>query len=78
MDSLVNSPSIVHVQFKGDILLEIDLDNGRSFVVPLEKFPEIKALTKSERDGFEVIDGSNLSFLAIDKLLSIKELIGVY
>ncbi len=42
--------------------MEIDLDNGRSFVVPLEKFPEVKELTKPERNDFEVIDGSYLSF----------------
>jgi hypothetical protein len=78
MSTIAKSPSIIHVQFKGDLLMEIDLDNGRSFVVPLEKFPEVKELTKPERNDFEVIDGSYLSFLSVDKVLSIKELIGIY
>ncbi|WP_394340942.1 DUF2442 domain-containing protein [Pleomorphovibrio marinus] len=60
--TIVKSPLIIHVRFKGDLLMEIDLDNGRSFVVPLEKFPEVKELTKPERNDFEVIDGSYLSF----------------
>jgi len=55
----------------------VDLDNGRTFMVPLEKFPEIKKLSKTERDDFEIIDGCNLSFLAIDDIYNIMQLIGV-
>ena len=58
--------------------MEIELDNGRTFIIQLDEFPEIKKLSKTEKEDFEVIDGNYLSFLNIDKIYSIKELIGVY
>jgi hypothetical protein len=78
MSTLIKSPSIIHVQFKGNTLMEIELDNGRTFIIQLDEFPEIKKLSKTEKEDFEVIDGNYLSFLNIDKIYSIKELIGVY
>jgi hypothetical protein len=78
MSTLIKSPSIIHVHFKGNTLMEIELDNGRTFIIQLDEFPEIKKLSKTEKEDFEVIDGNYLSFLNIDKIYSIKELIGVY
>ncbi|MFD2201861.1 hypothetical protein [Shivajiella indica] len=78
MSTLIKSPSIIHVQFKGNTLMEIELDNGRTFFIQLDEFPEIKKLSRNEKEDFEVIDGNYLSFLNIDKIYSIKELIGVY
>ena len=54
----------------------LSLSNDRTFIVPLEKFKEIEALSSLEKENFEIIDGENLSFLALDEIYSIHELIG--
>ena len=54
----------------------LSLSNDRMFIVPLEKFKEIEALNSVEKENFEIIDGENLSFLALDEIYSIHELIG--
>jgi hypothetical protein len=55
----------------------IDLNNNRFLTVPLDEFPKIKALSLSERKDFEIIDDRNLSFLALDDIYSVNELIGI-
>jgi hypothetical protein len=45
--------------------------------VPLEKFRQIESLTPAQKEDFEIIDGENLSFLALDEIYSIHELIGI-
>ncbi len=45
--------------------------------MPLNEFPKIQALSRSERKDFEIIDDHNLSFLALDDIYSINELIGI-
>lgn len=55
----------------------VHLDNDRTFLVPLEKFPAIKALTAEQRKDFEIIDNAHLSFLAIDDVYSVNELLGL-
>jgi hypothetical protein len=46
-------------------------------MVPLERFAAIKNLSGSERKDFEIIDETNLSFLAIDEIYSVEELMGI-
>ena len=46
-------------------------------MVPLDQFPAIQKLSAQERINFEVIDGVNLSFLAIDEVYSLAELTGI-
>ncbi|MGJ3236258.1 hypothetical protein [Marivirga sp.] len=55
----------------------INLSNNRFFTVPLNEFPKIQALSKIERNDFEIIDDHNLSFLALDDIYSVNELIGI-
>ena len=68
---------IKDVQFVGSSAILLSLTNDRTLIVPLDKFPEIAALSATEKSDFEVIDGENLSFLALDEIYSIKELIGL-
>lgn len=68
---------IKSVQFVGNSALLLALSNDRTFIVPLDKFPEIANLTPLDLEDFEVIDGENLSFLAIDEVYSLQELIGI-
>ncbi len=68
---------ITNVQFIGDVIMLLTLSNDRSFIVPLNKFNSIATLTSEQRKDYEIIDGENLSFLAIDEVFSIHELIGL-
>jgi len=42
----------------------------------LDDFSDIAALSNQEREDFEIIDDEYLSFLAIDEIYSLKDLIG--
>jgi hypothetical protein len=69
-------PSIEAISFLKNELL-VALANDRTFIVPLDMFPAIAALTPVERIDFEIIDGTYLSFLSIDEIFSVNELIGI-
>lgn len=69
-------PNIQNVKFTQSEMI-INLSNNRFFTVPLNEFPKIQALSKSERNDFEIIDDHNLSFLALDDIYSVNELIGI-
>ncbi len=69
-------PCIKNINFS-DINLIIDLSNDRVLIIPLEKFPSIKNLSSQERKSFEIIDDNYLSFLSIDDVFSLEELIGL-
>jgi len=45
------------------------LSDEGTFIVSLDKFKAIETLTPSQKEGFEIIDGENLSFLALDENL---------
>jgi hypothetical protein len=68
---------INNVKFIGNGAMLLSLSNDRTFIVPLDKFKEIEALSPSQKEDFEIIDGENLSFLAIDEIYNIRELTGL-
>ncbi len=70
-------PSIKAVEFINSSIMFVHLDNDRTFIVPLEKFPAIQKLSADEKKSFEIIDDQNLSFLSIDEIYSIEELVGL-
>ena len=69
-------PGIKSIHFH-DTNLFVNLTNDRVFIIPLEKFPSIKNLSFEERKSFEIIDDKYLSFLSIDDVFSLEELIGL-
>ncbi len=69
-------PGIKSIHFN-DTNLFVNLTNDRVFIIPLEKFPSIKNLSFEERKSFEIIDDKYLSFLSIDDVFSLEELIGL-
>ena len=77
MNTVLVYPSIKAVEFINSSIMFVHLDNDRTFIVPLEKFPAIQKLTAEEKKAFEIIDDQNLSFLSIDEIYSIEELIGL-
>jgi len=73
----VNEIEIRGVNFVGNSAMILSLSNDRTFIVPLDKFKTIQNLTQSQKEDFEIIDGENLSFLAIDEVYNIHELTGL-
>ena len=77
MNVSVKAPEIKDVQFVGNSAMLLSLTNDRTLIIPLDKFKEIAALSQAEKSDFEVIDGENLSFLALDEVYNIHDLIGL-
>ena len=73
----IHLPAIRNIEFINSSIMFIYLDNDRTFIIPLDKFPTIQKLTVEQRKDFEIIDEHNLSFLSIDDIYSINELIGL-
>lgn len=76
MNNSIGYPAIKNIEFINSSILFVHLTNDRVFIVSLEKFPAIKKLSSEEKKDFEIIDEKYLSFLAIDEVFSIEELIG--
>ncbi len=70
-------PAIKNIEFINSTIMFVHLANDRTFIVPLEKFPVIQQLSAQEKKEFEIIDDTNLSFLSIDEIFSVEELIGL-
>jgi hypothetical protein len=70
-------PKIKSVEFLNSSIMFIHLDNDRTFLVPIDKFPDIKSLSTEQRTEFEIIDDTHLSFLTIDEIYSLEQLMGV-
>ena len=77
MNTVITYPSIKAIEFISSSILFVHLDNDRTFIVPLDKFPAIQKLSATEKKAFEIIDDKYLSFLSIDEVYSIEELIGL-
>lgn len=77
MSQTVFFPSIRSLEFINSSILFVHLDNDRVFIVPLEKFPVIKNLSADDRKNYEIIDDTHISFLAIDDIFSLEDLIGI-
>ncbi len=71
------TPAIRNIEFINSSIMFIYLDNDRTFIVPLDKFPAIQTLSAAQKKDYEIIDEHNLSFLAIDEIYSVNELIGL-
>jgi hypothetical protein len=68
---------VTDVKFVRNSSMLLSLSNDRTCIVPLEKFKQIESLTRLQKEDFEIIDGENLFFLALDEVYSIHELIGI-
>lgn len=70
-------PAIRSIDFINSSIMFIHLNNDRTFIVPLDKFPAIQKLTNEQKKDFEIIDENHLSFLALDEIYSISDLLGI-
>ncbi|MCF8370789.1 MAG: DUF2442 domain-containing protein [Bacteroidales bacterium] len=73
----VNTLNIKGISFIGNSIMFLQLSNDRTILVPLDKFPQIEKLNPKQREDFEIIDGRFLSFLSIDEIYELHELLGV-
>ncbi|MBA3674362.1 MAG: hypothetical protein H0W75_05290 [Chitinophagaceae bacterium] len=77
MINSITYPDIKSIEFINNSIMFVHLNNDRTFIVPLDKFPAIKNLKAEDKKSFEIIDNKYLSFLAIDDVFGIEELIGL-
>lgn len=77
MTTLTTWPAIRSIEFITSSIMFVHMDNERTFIVPLNKFPAIQKLTAEQKKDFEIIDDNQLSFLAIDEVYSVHDLIGI-
>ncbi len=76
--SVANLPAIRSVEFLNSSIMFVHLANDRTFLVPLDAFPSIRGLTAEEKRDYEIIDDTYLSFLSLDDVFSVSELLGLH
>lgn len=55
--------------------MAVYLTDGREVLVPVGLFPEIKRLTKPQREDYMILDGQFFSFEALSRIFSIKDIL---
>lgn len=53
------------------------LTDGREVIVPVKMFPEIKNLSKKQREDYMIMDDQYFSFEAISKIFSVKDILRI-
>ncbi len=51
------------------------LTDSREIIVPVSMFPDIKQLTKKQREDYMIMDDQYFSFEALSKIYSVKDLL---
>lgn len=55
--------------------MAVSLTDGREVIVPVKMFPEIKNLSKKQREDYMIMDDQYFSFDAISKIFSVKDIL---
>ena len=55
--------------------MAVYLTDGRVVIVPVSMFPDIKRLSRSQREDYMIIDDQYLSFDALSKIYSVKDVL---
>jgi len=53
------------------------LTDGREIIVPVSMFPDIKHLTKKQREEWMIMDDQYFSFEALSRIYSVKDLMAL-
>lgn len=53
------------------------LTDGREVIVPVKMFPEIKNLSKKQREDYMIMDDQYFSFAAISKIFSVTNILRI-
>jgi hypothetical protein len=51
------------------------LTDGREIIVPVSMFPDIKHLTRKQREEWMIMDDQYFSFEALSRIYSVKDLL---
>ena len=51
------------------------LTDGRIVLVPVSMFPDVKRLTKAQREDYMIMDDQYFSFESLSKIYSVKDLL---
>ncbi len=55
--------------------MAVFLTDGREVIVPVSMFPEIKNLSKKQREDYMIMDDQYFSFDALSKIYSVKDIL---
>ena len=55
--------------------LAVYLTDGRVVIVPVSMFPDIKRLSRSQREDYMIMDDQYFSFDALSKIYSVKDVL---
>lgn len=55
--------------------MAVFLTDGQEVIVPVKMFPEIKNMSKKQREDYMIIDDQYFSFDAISKIFSVKDIL---
>ena len=55
--------------------MAVFLTEGREVLVPVSMFPDIKRLTKAQREDYMIMDDQYFSFEALSKIYSVKDVL---
>lgn len=53
------------------------LTDGREIIVPVSLFPDIKRLSRKQREDYMIMDDQYFSFEALSRIYSVKDLLRV-
>ena len=69
---------IKKLDFKGKRgTMAVYLTDGREIIAPVSMFPDIKQLTRKQREDWMIMDDQYFSFEAISKIFSVKDLLRI-
>ena len=55
--------------------MAVYLSDGRIVIAPVSMFPEVKRLTRAQRENYMIMDDQYFSFDAISKIFSVKDVL---
>lgn len=55
--------------------MAVFLTDGRVVIVPVSMFPDIKRLSRSQREDYMIMDDQYFSFNALSKIYSVKDVL---
>jgi hypothetical protein len=68
-------PVIKEISFPADSRLQVELEDGRQIIMPLDKFPSIQRLSISQRQQWYRY-GNGFSFDDTDEVIHIEQILG--
>jgi hypothetical protein len=66
---------IKKLDFEKRGFMTVYLTDGRVVLVPVSLFPDIKRLTRAQREDYMIMDDQYFSFEAMSKIYSVKDVL---